>query len=348
MSVPRAANALQALLARSREELNLDRYGVDARSAAVLITPRFAASRHVVFILLPRRSPRPALVAKVSRLAGDKRGVDREATVLRALARRGVGAGGSVPGVVAREEIAGHAVLLETALVGRPIDPALVRRRPARTIESVFGWLLALAGEPAPDGSRQLERLVRQPLRTFATLFERDEPERRLAARALDLLERLDGSLPSVVEHGDVSDPNLLLLRDGRLGVLDWEIAELHGLPLHDLSFFLNYVAAAKARARTVAERVTAFHRAFFGQGAWARPYLASYGRRLRLSAPSVMPLFVACWTRYVVGVLERTGTASLDDGPITDDQKRFVRTHAYYALWRHAVDYAEELSIGE
>src|SRR5690606_23163251 len=55
-------------------------------------------------------------------------------------------------------------------------------------------------------------------------------------------------ALPPVFEHGDLGHPNLVVLADGGIGVLDWETARRDGLPLHDLVFFLGYVALATAR----------------------------------------------------------------------------------------------------
>ena len=48
-------------------------------------------------------------------------------------------------------------------------------------------------------------------------------------------------SVPRVFEHGDLSHPNLIWLPTGRVGVVDWELAEEEGFPLHDLSFFLAF-----------------------------------------------------------------------------------------------------------
>jgi hypothetical protein len=51
------------------------------------------------------------------------------------------------------------------------------------------------------------------------------------------------GPLPIVPEQRDFSPWNVLIDSDGGLGVLDWESAELDGLPALDLIYFLTYLA---------------------------------------------------------------------------------------------------------
>jgi thiamine kinase-like enzyme len=48
-----------------------------------------------------------------------------------------------------------------------------------------------------------------------------------LVEQALELLAPLSGAeMPLVMEHGDLNPPNLIRLADGRLGMVDWEVAE--------------------------------------------------------------------------------------------------------------------------
>jgi len=56
------------------------------------------------------------------------------------------------------------------------------------------------------------------------------------------ILAKLD-SLPLVCEQRDFSPWNILATADGELVVLDWESAELDGLPGLDLIYFLTYLA---------------------------------------------------------------------------------------------------------
>jgi hypothetical protein len=158
-----------------------------------------------------------------------------------------------------------------------------------------------------------------------------------------ELVESLrKGDVPPVFEHGDLSHPNLIWLEDGRVGVVDWELAEEKGLPLRDLAFFLAYATFALRRPRTAEEHVTAFHDAFFGSGGWSRPRIVAYAGKLGLDEAVLTPLFVACWARYTAPLARR-----IAGGPagLTEQVAAWVRGNRYHALWRHTIAHADEVA---
>ena len=156
-----------------------------------------------------------------------------------------------------------------------------------------------------------------------------------------------DMALPLAFEHGDLSHPNIMLLKDGRPGVVDWELAEPHGLPAYDLFFFLTYVAFASHNARKRGDHLAAFQAAFFGRAAWARPYVAAYARRLQLPAHALTPLFVLTWARYMTSQLMRLD-GGRSEGRLATETAGWLRANRYYALWRYAVANAQALVWGD
>jgi aminoglycoside phosphotransferase (APT) family kinase protein len=135
------------------------------------------------------------------------------------------------------------------------------------------------------------------------------------------------------VEHGDLSHPNLIRLSDGRLGVVDWELAEPRGLPLHDLLVFLAYALSATTHARTTDEHLAAF-RGFFTAD-WPRLAVASYSAALGLERELLPALFVACWARYTAALLARLAPAR-DPAP---ELRNWLRGNRYFRYWRQAVE---------
>ena len=355
-------NTVLTYLEANRQRLDLARYGVPERLSSVVVTPRFRASSHVVFLVLAPGRPEPLLVAKLPRLGGNisalalngserygasSTSIEREVANLRGVQAGRAGGFDSIPRVVAFEEYLGRPILVETALVGNPLDPATVRRAQARACEAVVGWLAEL---PRParghDGAEEgwFSRLAERPLRHYERVFPLSVEEQRLLERTWELIAPLrDADLPLVFEHGDLSHPNIMLLKDGAPGVVDWELAEPHGLPTYDLFFFLTYVAFASQKARKSAEHLAAFHAAFFGRAAWARPYVAGYAGRLRLPPHTLTPLFVLCWARYMTSLLLRLD-ATPPSGRLTRETADWLRANRYYALWRHAVSNARAL----
>ena len=137
-------NTLLTFLRDHRDRLDLNGLAATDRLSCVLMTPRFRASRHVLFFVLPEGSPDPVLVAKVARLAGTSESVEREAANLRGVQAGRKGGFDSVPRVVAFEEYCGRSILIETALVGSPMDPAVMRRHLAACCKGVTDWLVDL------------------------------------------------------------------------------------------------------------------------------------------------------------------------------------------------------------
>lgn len=146
---------------------------------------------------------------------------------------------------------------------------------------AVADWVVELSRadrDTAARADESYERLLEKPLRRFGAVLPEDSD---LVERTLELVRPLrEGHVPPVFEHGDLSHPNLIRLADGRVGVVDWELAEPRGLPAHDLCFFLAYAAFARGPAGTTDQQLRAFDEAFFGPDAWARPLLEGYADR--------------------------------------------------------------------
>jgi aminoglycoside phosphotransferase len=343
-------NTVLTFLETNRQRLDLAHYGVPERLSAVVITPRFRASSHVVFLVLAPGKPEPLLVAKLPRLGGVSASVEREVANLRAIQASRADGFDSIPRVVAFEEYLGRPILVETALVGRAMDPATVRRDRARCCDAVTGWLADLQPpHNAEEADRNwFNRLVERPLRHFEQVFPLSAEEARLLEHTWELVAPLcDTALPLVFEHGDLSHPNIMVLKDGTPGVVDWELAEPRGLPAYDLFFFLTYVAFASHNARKSSGYRAAFQSAFFEPAAWARPYVAAYAQRLQLPPHMLTPLFVLSWARYMISLLMRLDV----EQPATrlgNDTANWLRANRYYALWQHAVTNASALDWHE
>ena len=340
-------NTVLTFLQANRQRLDLARYGVPERLSSVMITPRFRASSHVVFLLLAPGVPEPLLVAKLPRLGGASASIEREAANLRAIQAGRASEFASIPRVVAFEEYLGRPILVETALIGNPMDPATLRRDRAGCCDAMIGWLADLQ-QPAPDAddadANWFKRLVERPLRHFEKIFPLSVEEARLLERTWELVSPLrDEALPLVFEHGDLSHPNIMLLKDGTPGVVDWELAEPRGLPTYDLFFFLTYAAFASHNARKSGDYLAAFHTAFFGHAAWARAFVATYATRLQLPLHTLTPLLVLSWARYMTSLLMRLD-AERSAGRLSDETADWLRANRYYALWRHAVMNASAL----
>jgi thiamine kinase-like enzyme len=331
-------NLVQAYLAQNGGQLGLHRFGRMEHWVTVQMTPRFRTSAHVVFLVIDRETAVPILVLKAARLKANTASLLREAASLRAVQQALSQDFDSVPRVLACTMFNDTPILLETGLAGRPMTEAVVRRDFARCTEAVVSWICELHAAtsvvPPDDEPDAFVKYAAGPLEAVERVFA-EEYELLAGTRAVleDLKQR---QLPCVFEHGDLSAPNLLLCANGRLQVVDWELAVADGLPAVDLFFALNYLASSLQRARTEAARLAAFRQAFFGPAAWTIPSIQRYCGELQLDADVISPLFVLCWVRYTARLAQRLCLEQR--GAHATEARDWLRQNRYFQLWRESV----------
>jgi aminoglycoside phosphotransferase len=302
------------------------------------------------FVLAEDRAE-PILVVKLPRLPGDNERLDREVANLHVANRARAEDDKSIPRVMAYEDYHEHRLLIETAVPGRPMSPAIVRQQPELCLEAVLTWLLdlqqATVSSTPRDDRDWFERLIEQPLQQFNALLPESAEAARLVEQTLTLMRPWrDHDMPLVMEHGDFSSPNILQDENGSVGVVDWELAEPKGLPAADLFFFLTYIAFARQNARKNVDYLKAFQRAFFGSQAWASSYVMRYRERLKIAPETLASLFVATWGRYVAGLLMRLQESNEAGGMVGDETVKWLRSNRYYVLWRYAIENLKEIKL--
>ena len=343
-------NVVLTFLSANWQRLSLDRFGKASGLSAVLATPRFRASSHVVSFVLTDQKPDPILVVKVPRLPGDGDRLNCEAQNLRMVQSARAGGFESIPRLIGFENHLNHRLLIETALAGRSMSCHLRGRRAGSCLETAVNWLIELHRATAHHGddvTGWYERLAQEPIERFLEAMPPDDDTSRTVAQTLDLTFWLRRQkIPLVFEHGDLGPPNILLGQHGRIGVVDWELSKPRGLPLVDLFFLLALVGFARRRARRPLDYLAAFHDAFFASSAWARPYLTRYANQLQLAPEIVAPLFILTWGRYVAELTARLHDFRHATGQLAGTTLEWLRTNRYYALWRHTIEHANQLNL--
>lgn len=326
--------------------LGLERFGDPQKLTSVLLTPRFQASSRVILLVFSDSKSVPVLAIKVPRLEGSDPSIESEVRVLQNIQSKRPGGFTSVPQVIAFEEFYGRKILIETALVGDSLDPPTVRRDPDFYCQVIVDWLIDLqkpAAIPIATNPDWFSRLVAEPLNKFESWFPLDDDEKAFES-SMEIITRLkEVRMPLTVSHGDFSHPNILLMEDGNPGVLDWEQAEIRGLPVIDLFFFLTYVAFSRQRANLNGHYLSAFKSAFFGRQSWTKPYVREYCRQMNVQVNSLTPLFLLNWLRYLTGLLSRLENNNSQE-EVDADTASWLRSNRYYKLWRYAVSHASEL----
>jgi phosphotransferase family enzyme len=321
------------------------RLSVDHEPAVgrLVLAPRYRASAHMVGLAIAADGT-VERVAKIARLRDDD-SLTHEAAMLGALRR----AGGTVswpllvdaPGLPT--DVGGDAwpILVETGVGGEPLDPAAVRRDRAGAAAAIEAWLSTLPVDAVETRTTEVGARLDAALAAVERLDDGSADGRLLVGlieRTRPHATRLAGAaMPRVFEHGDPAHPNLLRQPDGRIAAVDWERGEPDGLPLHDLSIALAYVAAAASRATRATEQAKAFRAAMTGADPWAAAAFDRDLARLRVDPVWRPSLVVSAWVRSAAWL-----AGDLADTTATPDLTRWLAADRSVALWSAALDLAE------
>jgi phosphotransferase family enzyme len=304
-----------------------------ARVSTALVTAgERTISKAVALVYAEPRGPVRAAV-KIARTAEAARGLIHEGRVLRRLARDGVVAG--VPRLLSVQRRGVATSVAETGLTGTPLLRVL-REDNYRSL-AVRGseWLVELAHRTAvtPDRGwrgRLLDRFLSGFRSRFAGLVPVeafDRAESIISTIAVDVL---------VCEHRDFSPWNVHIDAAGEIAVLDWESAEVRGLPLLDLIYFLTYLGFELERGRP-RDVVAAYRAMIEGRGPVgevAAECTARYTRALGLDIRLLPALGVLVWMIHARSE-HRAMTADSGGPPDAAVLGRSV----FLPLWHAALD---------
>jgi hypothetical protein len=327
-------------LQRLRQEWQtLDLGALPTQLHWLLLTGGVRSINKAVGLVFAEDEREPRLAVKMARVPDSLPALAHEATVLRTVHEQPRGHMAGVPEVLFSSS---DARLGETALTGTPVWTQLSRSNFADLAMRATRWQVELAGDTTRVArAAWWDRLVASRVAWFGDAYQSAVDGQQLR-RTAQLLETLP-DLPLVCEQRDFSPWNVLL--NGQdLVVLDWEGAELHGLPMLDLVYFLTYLALFVERVPVHGtidvEQVRRVYRAtldpHYELGNVVQSCLAEYARRLQLPTGLVQPLRLLTWIVHAHAEYKAMW-AEHGDAPDADR----LRTGVFLHLWE------EELASG-
>ncbi len=277
----------------------------DAKRRSVVVSASWRGEGASVVLHPFAAGASPPVVAKLS-LAADA-GPAAEGGRLERLGPTARRAGAAVPAPLPAARLDGAPVLLETRVDGEILAPQIVLRprRLERGLARVCAWLEAWQGLTATSArltQDQLESEVLGPARLLAPHL--DGGAEYAAALEAQCAAAADAPVRLADAHNDLTMWNVLVDRRGRLGIVDWEVAEEATLPLKD--FFYAAVDAVAATRRYV-DRPWAFRECFGAGGAHAervRTLQALLASAVDASPQGIELAFHACWLGHAANEL--------------------------------------------
>jgi predicted Ser/Thr protein kinase len=212
------------------------------QNSVLLLTGGRRSSSKIVALAFAEPDPRPQLVVKMPRTIEAVESLKKEAAILEVVQTGRTRGLRGAPRVLLGEDRQNLFMLVETVLTGVPLFDLLARDNYREWALKATDWLIELAGTPVPaPRSQWWWRLIEPVLTGFCNSFGSVLNPARVTEMH-ETLAKIE-ALPLGCEHRDYSPWNVLVSPTGDLVVLDWESAEMDGLPGLDLIYFLVYLA---------------------------------------------------------------------------------------------------------
>jgi hypothetical protein len=305
------------------------------RLSTLLVTGGPRSVSKVVLLAFAEPSPIPLVAVKAPRLEAATRGILGEGAALANLTGIRPRHIPGVPRLLFRREIDHVPLVGETALIGRPLESLLTHRSLPTWSLKVTDWLAALGqGAAVQPADHWRDTIVDPVLSQFVERFG-GVVDRGLL-REGEAIVRGIGAFPAVPEQRDFGPWNLLVSPAGEIAVLDWESAELDGLPALDLLYYLAYASFNVDRASDREGRLASYRRSLDPStptGAVRGHCLARYFEALGLHPASLAPLRVLVWLIHAHSDF-RHAAADAGGSPSPDAIGRSL----FVALWAEEV----------
>jgi glycosyltransferase involved in cell wall biosynthesis len=285
----------------------------------VFWSPGRYASKKLLFFVFDRAGERPDVVVRMTRDATLNGRLENEWDALRRLQAAGVGDAETVP----QPRFFGYhhslAILGETAIAGTPFQ-----QRSAGTVDCPYGlaaldWFVMLGTSTAVSFEpEQTARALTWLHDRFTAVYRLEPAHKRVLAAHVAMLGSGVHRLPAVTQHGDPGTWNLMVTPGGRVGVLDWEACEPHGMPLWDLFYFMRSYGVLASRATGTRDPLSGYARQFFARSPLCELAAGAAARLcagIGLAEELVEPLFFTCWMHRALKESTRLRPGRVDGG---------------------------------
>lgn len=293
------------LAASSGVDLSSYRSGLSARG-------RYNSRKVVLYLFVPG-ARRPALIVKATRDATQNDRLENEERALRRVAELRLVEPGTAPAVAFSGEHGGLKVLAETALEGAMLSSGV----DASGVAAAYAWLTELSAASARrnvDATATTVSMFEGVESAVSRIYSLDRATSDRLRRATGALIDNADRLPTVFMHGDAATWNAMLRDDGRVAFLDWEAADVDGVPLWDLFYFARSHVLDRARLRRQARRPARLIRSLLGDDDLGHA-VESYCRRLGVPTGLAAPLFSLCWAQRALREVTRLTAEQLSAG---------------------------------
>jgi thiamine kinase-like enzyme len=187
----------------------------------------------------------------------------------------------------------------ESVLDGQPFVQRSTFDDQCRYARFVMQWMIDLGTttRTAAAGS-EVAALLTPLYERFVQTFKPTLSQQQFLKEQLDEVGRAD-RIPLVLRHGDPGLQNMLILPDDTVAVLDWENAEIEGVSLWDVFYFLSAYCMKVGQVKAGVSNLEAYEHYFLDESSLQSFVLDSITRycdALQLDRNLIVPLYYMFW----------------------------------------------------
>jgi len=324
-----------AYLRRIATEAGVDVGGFDWAMSA----PGRYRSNKISFFLFEHGSDVPRIVVKATRDPDLNARLDVEREALEHLRSIEVVPRSTIPSVVFSGVEGGRAVLGLTAIAGTSFTAKTRASADCPHAARAFSWLVdigAATATPSPGAGTELAAHLRDIFERFLGLYDVDARYRTVLDEQIRAIEDCTSPFPVVFQHGDPGAWNLLVDDDGTVAFLDWEAAELRGVPLWDVFHLARSFAVVAGRAAGERNMMRSIERILYTPSpinGMVGDVIGRYREHVGVPEELVEPLFHTSWMHRALKEATRLPKDRLEGGH-------------YLALLRRGIDLRETRGV--
>ena len=306
-----------------------------------LSAPGGYPSKKAVLRLFPPGASAPAYLVKLAREPRFNDRIENSWFALRRLQELGLSGTAVVPAPVFAGHAGGLAYAGEGAVEGAPFRARTTAQPDCPHAAAAIDWFVGLgvqSADPAIASPAAVGDALQGLLDRFTSVYTPSARHRAFLAAQIATLGAHSGRFPVVFQHGDPGIWNLLVDRDARPVVLDWEAADARGMPLWDLLYLMRSFGVWVARAQDTPDQLQAFERHFLEPSELGERLAEAIGRFCRdasLDRALVEPLFFMCWMHRALKEASTLPRRSVRHGRYVRLLLRCIDEHRSHGLRR-------------
>lgn len=310
-------------------DLSGHRLGLSARG-------KYNSNKTIFYAFKPREA-KPEVVIKMTRASEFNARLENEYRVLALLEQQCHVARESFPQPLFFGRHAGLVVVGQKAVFGEPFRSRTQATPQCPLGKQALAWMTQLAASSVKKiAAAQASMALNQLLKRFVANYPFAKNESVFLSNQIKTLSQSARTFPSVFQHGDPGTWNMLVSREGKLIVIDWEAGEPEGVPLWDMFYFMRSFGNWCARREGVRDTLKAFTKNFIEPsevGALLIESVEEYCRRIGLERSLVGPLFYTCWMHRALKESTRLTSAELERGHYFNLLRLCIAQHEAPAL---------------